>query len=75
MTTASEVPAGATASTPRQAGRSAQYVFGVWGGIALASGLAALVGYVALDRVPPTVVAAITAVGFLTALAVHLTGG
>ena len=103
----SNVPEGlSSAAGMKQAGRSARYVFGVWGGIALASGLAALVGYVALDGVPPTVVAAITAVaagailamladtmipeafqeahaltglitavGFLTALAVHLTGG
>ena len=30
-------------------GRSARYVFGVWGGIALASGISALVGYLALQ--------------------------
>jgi zinc transporter, ZIP family len=103
----SNVPEGlSSAAGMKQAKRSAAYVFGVWGGIALASGLAALVGYVALDGVSPTVVAAITAVaagailamladtmipeafeeahaltglitavGFLTALAVHLTGG
>ena len=103
----SNVPEGlSSAAGMQQAGRSARYVFGVWGGIALASGLAALVGYLALDGVPAGVVAAITAVaagailamladtmipeaferthaltglitafGFLTALAVHLTGG
>jgi ZIP family zinc transporter len=45
----------------KQAGRGAGYVFGVWGGIAVASGLAALVGYVALDGVPPAALAVITA--------------
>jgi ZIP family zinc transporter len=37
-------------------------VFGVWGGIAVASGLAALVGYAALGGAPPEVIAVITAV-------------
>jgi zinc transporter, ZIP family len=46
----------------KKAGRSAGYVFGVWGGIALASGLAALIGCAALDGVSPVVIAAITAV-------------
>ncbi|GAA2900546.1 ZIP family zinc transporter [Pseudonocardia halophobica] len=103
----SNVPEGlSSAAGMKRAGRPARYVFGVWIGIALASGLAALVGYVALDGVSPTVVAAITAVaagailamladtmipeafdrahvltglitalGFLTALAVHSAGG
>jgi ZIP family zinc transporter len=102
----SNVPEGlSSAAGMKQAGRSARYVFGVWGGIALISGLAALVGYVALDGVSPTIIATITAVaagailamladtmipeaferahvltglitalGFLTALAVHLSG-
>src|SRR4051794_34285441 len=42
--------------------RPARSVFVVWGGIALASGLAALVGYVALGGAPPEAVAVITAV-------------
>jgi zinc transporter, ZIP family len=103
----SNVPEGlSSAAGMKRAGRSARYVFGVWGGIALISGLAALVGYVALDGVSPAVLAVITAVaagailamladtmipeafeqahvltglitalGFLTALAVHLSGG
>jgi ZIP family zinc transporter len=102
----SNVPEGlSSAAGMKQAKRSAGYVFGVWGGIAVASGLASLVGYVALDGVPSGVVATITAVaagailamladtmipeafekahvltglitalGFLTALAVHLAG-
>jgi ZIP family zinc transporter len=102
----SNVPEGlSSAAGMKQAKRSAGYVFGVWGGIAVASGLAALVGYLALDGVSAGVVATITAVaagailamladtmmpeafekahvltglitalGFLTALAVHLAG-
>ena len=103
----SNVPEGlSSAAGMKQAGRSARYVFGVWTGIAVLSGLAALVGYVALDGVSPTVLATITAVaagailamladtmipeafekahvftglitalGFLTALGVHVSGG
>jgi zinc transporter, ZIP family len=102
----SNVPEGlSSAAGMKRAGRSARYVFGVWGGIALISGLAALVGYVALDGVSTAVLAVITAVAagailamladtmipeafeqahvltglitalsFLTALAVHLSG-
>jgi ZIP family zinc transporter len=43
-------------------GRSARYVFGVWGGIALASGVAALLGYALLGDASPEAVAVITAV-------------
>jgi ZIP family zinc transporter len=103
----SNVPEGlSSAAGMKNAGRSARYVFGVWTGIAVASGLAALIGYVALDGVSPAIIAVITAIaagailamladtmipeafeqahvltglitafGFLTALAVHLTGG
>jgi zinc transporter, ZIP family len=103
----SNVPEGlSSAAGMKRAGRSARYVFGVWIGIAVISGLAALVGYVALDGVSPAVLAVITAVaagailamladtmipeaferahvltglitalGFLTALGVHLSGG
>lgn len=46
----------------RRAGRPAGYVSGVWGGIALASGLAATLGYVAFRGVSPAVSAATTAV-------------
>jgi zinc transporter, ZIP family len=59
----SNVPEGlSSAAGMKRAGRSARYVFGVWGGIALISGLAALVGYVALDGVSTAVLAVITAV-------------
>ncbi|MGY4643924.1 ZIP family metal transporter [Cellulomonas sp. URHB0016] len=59
----SNVPEGlSSASGMRQAGRSPVYVFGVWGGIAVASGLAALLGVLLLQDAPAQVVAAITAV-------------
>jgi len=58
----SNVPEGlSSAAGMKRAGRSAGYVFGVWGGIALASGLAALLGYVLLGGAPPEVEALITA--------------
>ncbi|MBF5042174.1 ZIP family zinc transporter [Aggregicoccus sp. 17bor-14] len=59
----SNVPEGLSSSAGmRRAGRSRGYVFGVWGGIALASGLAALVGYVAFQGVSPAAVAVTNAV-------------
>ena len=59
----SNVPEGlSSAAGMKNNGRSAGYVFGVWGGIAVASGLAALVGYAALGDAPPEAVAVITAV-------------
>jgi ZIP family zinc transporter len=102
----SNVPEGlSSAAGMKRSGRGARYVFGVWVGIALASGLAALIGYLALGGVSPAVIAVITAVaagailamladtmipeaferthvltglitalGFLTAFAVHLAG-
>jgi len=59
----SNLPEGlSSAAGMRRAGRSARYVFGVWGGIALASGLASLAGYVLFDAASAGVVAATTAV-------------
>ncbi|RBY92742.1 ZIP family metal transporter [Blastococcus sp. TF02A-30] len=59
----SNVPEGlSSAAGMKRSGRSAGYVFGVWGGIAAASGLSALVGYLALGSAPPEVIAVITAV-------------
>jgi zinc transporter, ZIP family len=59
----SNVPEGlSSAAGMKRAGRSARYVFGVWTAIALASGLAALIGYVALAGADPAVIAAVTAV-------------
>ncbi|WP_432545308.1 ZIP family metal transporter [Kineococcus sp. SYSU DK004] len=58
----SNVPEGlSSVAGMKRAGRSARYVFGVWGGIALVSGLAAALGYLALGGASPQVVAAITA--------------
>ncbi|PSC06485.1 ZIP family zinc transporter [Alsobacter soli] len=59
----SNVPEGlSSAAGMRKAGRSAAYVFGVWGAIAIISGLAALVGNVALQGASPEIIAATTAV-------------
>lgn len=59
----SNVPEGlSSAAGMKAAGRSARYVFGIWGGIALLSGVAAVFGYAALQEASPATVAAITAV-------------
>jgi len=59
----SNLPEGlSSAAGMKKAGRSAAYIFGVWGGIALISGLAALAGYVVFQGFPPAVIAATTAV-------------
>ncbi|KQS80853.1 ZIP family zinc transporter [Rhizobium sp. Leaf384] len=58
----SNVPEGlASAAGMRKAGRSPVYIFSVWGGIAAASGLAALFGNVALAGADPDLIAATTA--------------
>jgi ZIP family zinc transporter len=43
-------------------GRSARFVFGVWGGIAVVSGLAGALGCLLLDGAAPETIAAITAI-------------
>jgi ZIP family zinc transporter len=59
----SNVPEGlSSAAGMRKAGRGARYIFGVWGGIALASGIAALIGYVLFAGVAPARIAAVKAV-------------
>ena len=59
----SNVPEGlSSAAGMRRAGRSARYVFGVWSAIAVASGAASWLGYVAFSGVSAEIVAAITAV-------------
>ncbi len=59
----SNLPEGlSSAAGMKQAGQSAHYVFGVWGGIALISGAAALAGYAVFRAFPPGVIAATTAV-------------
>ncbi|MFF9870457.1 ZIP family metal transporter [Streptomyces sp. NPDC013953] len=59
----SNLPEGlASAAGMRSAGRSRRYVFGLWGTIAVISGLAALAGYALLGGASETVMATITAV-------------
>jgi ZIP family zinc transporter len=59
----SNVPEGlSSAAGMKKAGRSRTYIFGIWGGIALASGIASLVGYTLFQGFPGEVVAATTAV-------------
>jgi ZIP family zinc transporter len=67
----SNVPEGlSSAAGMRKAGRSAGYVFGVWGGIAVVSGLAALIGNIALASTGPEIIAATnaTAAGAILAM-------
>jgi ZIP family zinc transporter len=59
----SNVPEGLSSSVGmRKAGRSKAYVFGVWGAIAIASGLAAWAGYAIFGKFSADVIAATTAV-------------
>ena len=59
----SNVPEGlSSAAGMKRSGRSARYVFGVWIGIAVASGLAALTGYLLLGDASPQLEAVITSV-------------
>lgn len=59
----SNLPEGlSSAAGMKRGGRSAAYVFGVWGGIAVASGLAGALGVLALDGANPATIAVITAV-------------
>ena len=55
----SNVPEGLSSSAGmKKAGRSALYIFGVWAGIALISGLASLAGYAIFSRFSADVIAA-----------------
>jgi ZIP family zinc transporter len=59
----SNLPEGlSSAAGMRRAGRSNAYIFGIWGGIALASGVAALIGYWAFAEAGPATIAFVTAV-------------
>lgn len=59
----SNVPEGlSSAAGMKQAGRSLKYIFGVWSAIAVASGIAALMGYVAFSHVSQEIIAATNAV-------------
>ncbi|MEX5746024.1 ZIP family metal transporter [Massilia sp. X63] len=51
-----------SAAGMKRAGRSRAAIFGIWGGIALVSGIAALLGYAVFRHFPPQIVAATTAV-------------
>ncbi|WP_298254186.1 ZIP family metal transporter [uncultured Arthrobacter sp.] len=58
----SNVPEGLSSTAGwKRAGRGAGYVFGIWGAIALASGLAALAGYLLLDGAAPGTLAFVNA--------------
>lgn len=59
----SNLPEGlSSASGMKNAGRTARYVFGVWGGIAVASGLAAAIGTLVLQDASGATIAVITAI-------------
>ena len=59
----SNLPEGlSSASGMKAAGRSRRYVFGVWGSIAASSGVAALIGNIALADASPELIAATMAV-------------
>lgn len=59
----SNLPEGlSSAAGMKRSGRSAGYVFGVWGAIAAASGAAGLLGCLILRDAPPATIAVITAV-------------
>jgi len=59
----SNIPESLSSATGmKKAGRSAGYVFGVWGGIALISSAAALVGYTVFEDFSPSIIAATTAI-------------
>lgn len=59
----SNVPEGLSSSAGmRKAGRSAAYVFSLWGVITLISALAALAGYLLFSRFSPEVIAGTTAI-------------
>ena len=58
----SNLPEGlSSAAGMKRGGRSARYVFGVWTGVAVASGAAGLLGCLLLQGASPEVIAAITA--------------
>lgn len=59
----SNLPEGlSSAAGMKHAGRSSRYIYGIWGGIALASSMAALIGYTVFHHFPPEVLAATSAV-------------
>jgi ZIP family zinc transporter len=56
------IPEGlASASGMKQSGRSAVYIFGVWGGITFLTGIGGILGYSVFGSYPETIIAFITA--------------
>ncbi len=51
-----------SAAGMKKAGRSTAYIFGVWGGIAIISGIAALLGYALFSHFSQEIIAGTTAV-------------
>lgn len=59
----SNVPEGlSSAAGMKKAGRGARYIFGVWAGIAVVSGIAAMLGNLFLAGAAPGVIACVTAI-------------
>lgn len=59
----SNVPEGLSSTAGmKSSGRSAKYVFGVWGGIAAICGIASMVGFLTLQDAPVELIAFITAI-------------
>lgn len=59
----SNLPEGlSSAAGMKKAGRSKAYIFGIWGGIMVASGLASVAGFALFQNFSPSVIAATTAV-------------
>lgn len=59
----SNIPEGlSSAAGMKKAGRTARYIFGIWTGIAVLSGVAALIGFTLFHGASPEIVAATTAV-------------
>lgn len=59
----SNIPEGlSSAAGMKKAGRTARYIFGIWAGIAVVSGVAALIGFTLFRGASPEIVAATTAV-------------
>lgn len=59
----SNIPEGlSSAAGMKKAGRSAAYIFGIWAAIAVASGVAAVVGFTVFRNFSPDVVSATTAI-------------
>lgn len=57
----SNVPEGlSSANGMKHAGRSRNYVFGLWSGIAFISGIASYLGYAVFGNMPSTVIASMT---------------